>query len=131
MEDPHTVRQETERICVVSQGVAQGVDEIVVGLEQAGSLASYAALVSGQALERCLSGRIFAGVPNEEPGAWIIWVGFVDVAEAMAFELGVVIYVVDVVEMVDGVDGGFDGGVEGESQGVHCSAAFDCQVLCC
>ena len=48
----------------------------------------------------------------------------------MAFELGVVIYVVDVVERVDVVDGGFDSGVEGEDEGVRCSAAFDCQVLC-
>lgn len=78
-----------------------------------------------------MSGWIFAGVPIEEPGVRIIWVRFVHVAEAVALELGVIIYVVDVVERVDVVDGGFDGAVEGESERVHCSAAFDCQVLCC
>lgn len=73
-----------------------------------------------------MKGWIVGGFPVEEPGAWVVWGGFVDVAEAVAFELGVVVYVVDVVERVDVVDGGFDGGVEGESKGVHCGAAFDC-----
>ena len=72
MEDPHTIRQGTECICVVAQRVAKGIDEIIVRLEQAGSSVSYAAFVGGHALERCLSGWILAGVPVEEPGAWII-----------------------------------------------------------
>lgn len=72
-----------------------------------------------------MEGWIVGGFPVEEPGAGIVWGGFVDVAEAVALELGVVVYVVDVVEGVDGGDGGFDGGVEGESELVHCGAAFD------
>ena len=71
-----------------------------------------------------MKGWIIGGFPIEELGIRIIWVWFVDVAEAMAFTLGVIIDVVDVIEGVGGVNGGFDGDVEGERVCVHCSAAF-------
>ena len=83
-------------------------------------------MVSGHALVGFLKGGVVCGFPIEEPGAGVIRGGFVDVAEAVAFELGVVVYVVDVVVGVDGIDGGFDGGVESEGEGVHGGAAFDC-----
>ena len=83
-------------------------------------------MVSGHALEGFLKGGIIGGFPVEEPGAGVIRGGFFDVAETVAFELGVVVNVVDVVVGVNGIDGGFDGGVEGEGKGVHCGAAFDC-----
>ena len=93
----------------------------------------HAAFISRHALERSLNHRLSNGilvrVPVEKPRVRIVRARLFGVAKAVAVEVGVVVDVVDVLVTGEVIDGAFEGGVEGESEGVHRFAPFEGEIL--